>query len=262
MTDATVISMPALREAGAIDPLVSVIERCLRDPSYPLERVEFLIAQRDRERAYAADRAFIRALAAAQEDMGRISTDSTNPQTRSRYASLGAVDRAIRPIYSKHGLAPTFNTEPSPRGEGWLYVTCTLAHVDGHARVYGVDMPADGIGAKGGAMMTRTHAAGSAMTYGRRYLLQLMFNLATGDDDDGNGAASKITDFLTPEQIDHLRTRALEVFSDPIKRMDQLLTAVGGYRSLEQVPADKYDLMVLKIDAFEANKRKAQEEGK
>ena len=98
-----------------------------------------------------------------------------------------------------------------------MRVTCTLAHVDGHARVYTVDLPADGIGAKGGAVMTRTHAAGSAMTYGRRYLLQLMFNLATGDDDDGNGAGSRTAEFLTPEQIDHLRTRALEVFqrSDP-----------------------------------------------
>lgn len=49
-------------------------------------------------------------------------------------------------------------------------------------------MPADGKGAKGGDVMTKTHAAGSAMSYGQRYLLKMIFNLAVGDDDDGQKA--------------------------------------------------------------------------
>jgi hypothetical protein len=50
-------------------------------------------------------------------------------------------------------------------------------------------MPADGKGAKGNDVMTKTHATGSAMSYGSRYLLKLIFNIAIGqDDDDGNGA--------------------------------------------------------------------------
>ena len=36
--------------------------------------------------------------------------------------------------------------------------------------------------------MTKTHATGSAMTYGQRYLLKMIFNIAVGEDDDGNGA--------------------------------------------------------------------------
>src|SRR5690606_15862485 len=52
-------------------------------------------------------------------------------------------------------------------------------------------MPADGKGAKGGDVMTKTHAAGSAMSYGQRYLLKLIFNVAIGEnDDDGNSAGS------------------------------------------------------------------------
>jgi hypothetical protein len=49
-------------------------------------------------------------------------------------------------------------------------------------------MPADGKGAKGGDVMTKTHAIGAAVTYGKRYLLGMIFNIAVGGDvdDDGN----------------------------------------------------------------------------
>jgi len=66
-----------------------------------------------------------------------------------------------------------------------------LSHASGHTRTYSCDMPADGKGAKGNDVMTKTHAAGSAMSYGQRYLLKLIFNVAIGEqDDDGNGAGA------------------------------------------------------------------------
>jgi hypothetical protein len=49
-------------------------------------------------------------------------------------------------------------------------------------------MPSDGKGAKGGDVMTKTHATGAASQYGMRYLLKMIFNVAIGEDDnDGNG---------------------------------------------------------------------------
>ena len=58
----------------------------------------------------------------------------------------------------------------------------------GHGRRYSILMPADGKGAKGGDVMSRTHAAASAISYGMRYLLVMAFNLAIDRDDDGNAA--------------------------------------------------------------------------
>jgi hypothetical protein len=66
-----------------------------------------------------------------------------------------------------------------------------LAHRDGFSRRYQIDMPIDTKGARGGDVMTRTHATGSAYTYGKRYLLIGMFNLAIDDDDDGNVAGRR-----------------------------------------------------------------------
>jgi hypothetical protein len=43
--------------------------------------------------------------------------------------------------------------------------------------------------------MTKTHATGAAMTYGMRYLLKMIFNVAIGDDDtDGNMPSATITE--------------------------------------------------------------------
>jgi hypothetical protein len=48
-------------------------------------------------------------------------------------------------------------------------------------------MPSDGKGAKGGDVMTKTHATGAAESYGMRYLLKMIFNIAIGEEDnDGN----------------------------------------------------------------------------
>jgi hypothetical protein len=69
-------------------------------------------------------------------------------------------------------------------------VTCHVSHRGGWGADYRIDMPADGKGAKGGDVMTKTHAVGSATQYGMRYLLKMIFNVAIGEDDDGNAAAA------------------------------------------------------------------------
>lgn len=135
-----------------------------------------------------AELAFNKAMNAAQAEMRRVVPDCDNQQTRSRYPSYAALDRALRPIYSKHGFSLSFDTGETAL-ENTVLVLCYVAHSDGFTRTYRTLMPADGKGAKGGDVMTRTHAAGSAMSYGMRYLIKLIFNVAVGeDDDDGNGA--------------------------------------------------------------------------
>jgi len=71
-------------------------------------------------------------------------------------------------------------------------VTCIVAHRAGHVRAYTLDLLADGKGAKGSDTMSRTHATASALSYGMRYLLRLIFNIAVGEgDDDGNKAGAQ-----------------------------------------------------------------------
>ena len=86
-------------------------------------------------------------------------------------------------------------------------------------------MPADGKGAQGRDVMTRTHATGSAVSYGRRYLLLMIFNIAVGgEDDDGNAAGRKVSEkLISDEQLPNDR----HLLDDDDERVDALLQAQG-----------------------------------
>jgi hypothetical protein len=83
-----------------------------------------------------------------------------------------------------------------------MRVLCDVSR-GGHVKTYQIDMPADGKGAKGGDVMTKTHAAGAAASYGMRYLLKMIFNVAVGEDDnDGNGAGRE----MEIEEFDRIKS--------------------------------------------------------
>jgi ERF superfamily len=168
--------------------LLAVIERAAADPAVDVEKMERLMAMYERVQAKNAEAEFTRAMISCQSEIKRIAANRENPQTRSMYATYDTLDRIIRPIYTQAGFALSFDTGESP--SDMVKVLCHVMHREGHTRTYHTDIPADGKGAKGGDVMTKTHAMGSGMTYGRRYLLALIFNLAFGKDDDGNGATA------------------------------------------------------------------------
>ena len=168
--------------------MLSVISRAASDPSVDIEKLERLMAMKERMDAKEAETAFAAALARVQAQMGRIGTDALNKQTGSRYATYGALDRALRPIYTAEGFSLSFGTEPAP--DGMVGVVCYVSHQAGHTREYRAQVPSDGKGIKGNSMMTATHAFGSGTSYGMRYLLKMVFNVAVGEEDDDGNAAS------------------------------------------------------------------------
>lgn len=170
--------------------LIHVIAEAASNPAIDVDKMERLWAMHEKLKNRADEEAFNAAMSKAQSEMGRVSADAANQQTRSVYATYAALDKAIRPIYTRHGFSISFNEgEGAPEGHARIlaYVAC-----GGHTRTYKLDMPNDGKGAKGGDVMTKTHATGSAHTYGRRYLLKDIFNIAIGENDnDGNGEADE-----------------------------------------------------------------------
>jgi hypothetical protein len=187
-----------------MDPLVAMIERAARDPSIDLERMERLLQMQERAHTRQLEADFNDAMSAAQTEMRAVATDANNPQTKSKYASYFALDKAIRPHYTKQGISLSFDTDDAAVADH-VRIICFVSK-GGFTRKYHVDMPADGKGAKGGDVMTKTHAMGAAMTYGQRYLLRMIFNIAIGEDRDGNGVGTvspKVTDVQVAE-IEHL----------------------------------------------------------
>lgn len=171
-----------MNNAGA---LLQLIERAATNPQVDIDKMERLMQMHERIVARDAEAAFNNAMTACQHETRAIATDASNPQTRSRYATYAKLDGVLRPIYTKHGFSISYDTTDAPR-EDYVRVVAYVSR-GGHTRTYRADMPADGKGAKGGDVMTKTHASGAAMSYGMRYLLKMIFNVAVGEyDNDGN----------------------------------------------------------------------------
>lgn len=204
------VSVVSEHEAAS---LIQVIASAARDPNVDIEKMERLWAMHERMRNRAAEEAFNDAMNKAQSEMGRISADAENKQTRSRYATYGKLDAAVRPIYTRHGFSISFN-EGEGAPEGCARILAYVSHTAGHTRTYKADVPNDGKGAKGGDVMTKTHATGSAHSYGRRYLLKDIFNIAIGEEDDdgngGDGGGYTPDDKLVEAMLDTARAEALK----------------------------------------------------
>lgn len=142
--------------------------------------------QEDWDKRHAAEN-YNDKMALAQGEMEPISREAVNPQTRSKYATLGKLDQAIRPIYSKHGFSIEFDEEAGNEN-GSLVVAYVSNGAETRKRKKWVPVVTKGI--QGRDMMTLTHASMAAMTYARRTLLKMVFNISEADD-DGNTAGGK-----------------------------------------------------------------------
>ncbi len=239
--------VPARADSPESTALIQVIERAALNPDIDIDKMERLLLMQERIIDKQAEGDFNLAMAETQAEIQPVSADAENPQTRSKFASYAQLDRAVRKIYTRHGFSLSFDMgEGAP--EGHVRVLCYAGHRGGHTRTYHADMPADGKGAKGGDVMTKTHAAGAAFSYGQRYLLKLIFNIAVGDDDnDGNG----VVILITAPQKEKLIALMREVNADSGKFLNYL-----GIDYIDALPADRFDGA---LKALEAKRKKGGE---
>jgi hypothetical protein len=235
----------AVSETAAI---ISMIERAARDPAIDIDKLKQLMEMRERVESRQAAREYNEAMAACQAEMRPVAADCNNTQTKSKYASYSALYNALQPIYSKHGFSLSFGTADGAP-EGHIRVTCKVSH-GGFSETTHIDMPADGKGAKGGDVMTKTHATGAAISYGQRYLLKMIFNIAVGNDRDGNAPGGTISD----EQCE-----ALAKLIDDLGANEERFLKFLGVEKLADLPARQYDRATAALNDWGRKQRMAQQ---
>ena len=123
-----------------------------------------------------------KALLKAQGQMGKLIKDSVNPHLKNKYASLAAVIDAVRQPLTDAGVVLY---QAASTVENGVLVRSMLIHGEsGECIEDQLLMPVD---------KPTPQAIGSAITYGRRYLIMLQCGLAPDDedDDDGNKASNR-----------------------------------------------------------------------
>jgi hypothetical protein len=208
-------------------PMVAMIERIAMDPNIPIDRLEKMLAMKERmedrsremareDRIEAARREWLSAFSAVQAEIGPIFRTNDNKHTKSKYADLADIERVVTPILTKHG----FSTTSAPihcELAGHIRMQLTIGHSGGHEKVYEDDFPLDNTGSGGTVNKTAIQAKGSTQTYARRYLKASALDLAFFDDKDGNAPpppkedAKRITEAQAAVIRDLIENAELEI---------------------------------------------------
>lgn len=123
-----------------------------------------------------------KALAAVQGELTPAPKNAKNPGLGNKYADLQSCISTLQAVLPKNGLA--FTQTILPAEENTVSVATMLMHQSGQW-VRGIcTLPT--VGNRG---VNAAQAAGSAITYARRYGLSAIVGLVADDDDDGNAAA-------------------------------------------------------------------------
>jgi hypothetical protein len=192
------------------DPMLAMIERVVLDPNASIEKLERMLAMKERledrareEEGRAQKKAYFTAMSACQAELKVVTKNKKNDHTKSSYADLAALATQADPVIHKHGFTVSF--QPAGTSDkGDLRIKWTIAHAEGHVESDTADIPMDAAGSQGKVNKTNVQAFGSTASYGRRYLKLMLFDIATGDDNDGNAAIpdGPITEAQLTELID------------------------------------------------------------
>lgn len=167
--------LPTVIDAGAL--LAKGIESGLS-----LDALERLLSMRRELQAEQARACFFQALSRFQSAIPVVPKNHVAKVQSSkgcfsyRYADLADIQRAIAPSLVECGLSFTFDTI---QDAGGYVIQAKVHHTGGHSEVTTFRIPVDTL-----ARMSNTQAAGSSLTYGRRYALTAALGIVTAEDDD------------------------------------------------------------------------------
>jgi hypothetical protein len=162
--------------------ILNVIARAAADPKTDVDKLERLLAMQERVMEREAKLAYETAMRAAQEEIRPVLKNRKNPETKSTYADLEQISDLADPIIHSHGFSLSYGTADCPLANHYR-VTCEVSHSGGYSKDHQADVPIDNVGPKGTQNKTNTHGFGSALSYGRRYLKVLIFDIKMTDDD-------------------------------------------------------------------------------
>ena len=228
---------------------IATVERLASNPTIDIRIIELLMNEREKDLNRSAKQEYNAAMVHAQNKMPSVLKNQYNEQTQSRYADLPAILRVITPVYTEEGFAISFHegfpTADKPIKDNHIRMIADIMHEGGHTERMEADIPLDSAGIKGSVNKTGTHATGSSFSYGRRYMTCMIFNLGTGDDDDGNAAGAMET--ITLDQA----TEILDLLKEAKANVPAFLKWLK-IDAVENIPARDYNKAITMLKAKKA----------
>jgi ERF superfamily protein len=237
---------------AAPDEQTQVLSRILaamENPAFPPDALERMYGFHRQMKADAARDAFWIAMKQAQEEIRPVARDAeikgSGGAVQSRYAKLETIDKAIRPIYLKYGFCLSFNSRWN-EDKNLTVVECQCSR-EGHIERYELGGALDTVGDKGTTNKTPIKGLGSTITYLKRYLTCMIFNIQmANEDDDGAGASTPKP--ITQDQADTI-TSLLDACGMDTREKRAGFYAWADIKSVAELPEHKYTKAVIMLQA-------------
>ena len=216
------------------------------DPSFDVEKLEKLAELQAKEAHRQDEKEFSQDFANMQAEIPLVMEDGAGDG--SKYATLEKIVATTRPILQKYGFSTSFETETTLTGErnvttksgdsvitaGFVRVKAVLRHCTGVTTSTELLVPFDFSGSK---KTNSAQAMGSAVSYGKRYTLASLLNIATADD---NAVATTSNQaIITKLQADSLNHIYSELSETGKAEFNSTLNA-NNITEITEIPANWY----------------------
>ncbi len=246
----------------APDSLLAAIVNASRDPSIDVAKLQALMDMQERLEERQAKREFIAAYARLSGKLPRVKKNGTIDLTKRGetpapgkknevpFAKWEDMDKIIRPLMAAEGFSLSFDSAPRTEQGGGLVVSGELMHHFGHSRTASMPLPLDT-----GPGRNNLQAAGSTLSYGKRYVAEMLLNIVReGADDDGQKSADMglISDEQKAKLVELMR-EAAGLLKKP-ETLAPKLFAVLKVQTLDDLPAARFqDAVALLNQTINAN---------
>ena len=216
--------------------MLNVIAAAARDPNTDVTKLEALLRMQREVMADQAKVAFIQARHRLKQKLPAVSKDGTidlgvdkqsgKARGSMKFARWEDMARIIEPLMGEEGFTLSFNTKPRAGDGGGATIVGTLTHIQGHGEEAEIPLPLDS-----GAGRNNLQAMGSTISYGKRYVAEMLLNIVRkGEDDDGVAGGTR---YITDEQKGELVSLIQETNTDTVNFLRTFGIETGGIDALE-----------------------------
>lgn len=220
-----------MNNGHAIEPqsaggMVAIIERAALNPDIDVIKMQQLLDMQERIITKQAEIEFNQSMAALQPLLPAI--HKSKKGHNSNYAPYDEIDKVVRPLYTAHGFSISFD---SKKDGGVCTYYATVSHKAGHSKTAQIELPSDTSGSK-----NAIQAMGSAISYAKRYLICMLFNIVTTDEDtDGS-------DVVTHEQAVEI-----DLLINEVKADKPAFLKILGVDDVRNIPAASYQSAIIML---------------
>lgn len=214
--------------------MIDIIAKAAADPNVDVAKLEKLLDMQERIMTKQAELNFNAAMAQLQPLLPTIKR--TKKGHNYMYAPYEQIDMLIRPLYTQYGFSLSFNSQVV--GESIHYFG-TISHKEGHSRQAEIVLPADNSGSKNGVQ-----AQGSTIQYAKRYLVGMLLNIVTEDEDND---AAYGNERLTENMVAEIEKK----IKDTSSNKDRFLKLVMKVNSIEHILQSDYGKAIKALDEKE-----------